>query len=143
MKLSNMKTGMVVITRNHEEFVVLRDLYNGGTIQNLFWNPHDWLPFDRFNDDLTCIPDYDDLFDLYNDLIQFCVDEEKNNEAINAYKGVIEAEKKLVNTTEQHESYLHNLGLNCGSLASLYLSVGQIEDAKKWYFEGIKIFELG
>lgn len=64
MKLSNMKTGMVVITRNHEEFVVLRDLYNGGTIQNLFWNPHDWLPFDRFNDDLTCIPDYDDLFDL-------------------------------------------------------------------------------
>lgn len=89
----------------------------------------------------SCRDFYDDLFDLYNDLIQFCVDEEKNNEAINAYKEVIEAEKKLVNTTEQHESYLHNLGLNCGSLASLYLSVGQIEDAKKWYFEGIKIFE--
>ena len=64
MKLSDMKTGMVVITRNHEVFVVLRDLYHCGAIQNLFWNPHDWLSFDRFNDDLTCIPDYDDLFDL-------------------------------------------------------------------------------
>ncbi len=64
MKLSDMKTGMVVIARNHEVFVVLRDLYHCGSIQNLFWNPHDWLFFDRFNDDLTCIPDYDDLFDL-------------------------------------------------------------------------------
>ena len=64
MKLSEMRTGMVVIARNHEVFVVLRDLYHCGSIQNLFWNPHDWLFFDRFNDDLTCIPDYDDLFDL-------------------------------------------------------------------------------
>ena len=64
MKLSDMRTGMIVITRNREIFVVLRDLYHCGTIQSLFWNPHDWLSFDRFNDDLTCIPDYDDLFDL-------------------------------------------------------------------------------
>ena len=63
MKLSNLKTGMVVITRNHEVFVVLRDLYHWGSIQNLIWNPHDWLLFDRYNDDLTCIPEYDDLFD--------------------------------------------------------------------------------
>ena len=41
MKLSDMRTGMIVITRNHEIFVVLRDLYHCGTIQNFFWNPHD------------------------------------------------------------------------------------------------------
>lgn len=64
MKLSNMKNGMVAITRNHEVFIVLRDLYHCGTIQSFFWNPHDWFPFYDFNDDLTCIPNYDDLFDL-------------------------------------------------------------------------------
>ena len=64
MKLSNMRTGMIVVTRNHEIFVVLRNLYHWGSIQNFFWNPHDWLPFDDFNDDMTCIPNYDDEFDL-------------------------------------------------------------------------------
>ena len=84
---------------------------------------------------------HDELIQLYDDFIQFHDDEDKTDEAINAYKKAIETGKKIVNATVQNERYLVALGSYCDSLASLYLSSGQIEEAKESYFEGIRVYE--
>ena len=63
MKLSDLRTGMFVITRNHDIYLVLRDFLSYGSTGNLFWKYGDWLYFDRYNDDLTCRVDYDDFID--------------------------------------------------------------------------------
>ena len=60
MQLADLKTGMIVITRNHKIFYVLRDILNGGCIQNILWNHGDWIFFNHYNDDLTCRVDYDE-----------------------------------------------------------------------------------
>lgn len=60
MQLADLKTGMIVITRNNKVFYVLRDFLNGPSMKNLIWNRGDWLFFDHYNDDLTCHIDYDE-----------------------------------------------------------------------------------
>ena len=60
MQLADLKTGMIVITRNNNVFYVLRDFLNGPSMKNLIWNRGDWLFFDHYNDDLTCHVDYDE-----------------------------------------------------------------------------------
>ena len=60
MQLADLKTGMIVITRNNKVFYVLRNFLNGFSTKNLIWSRGDWLFFDHYNDDLTCHVDYDE-----------------------------------------------------------------------------------
>lgn len=61
MKLSDLKTGMIVTNRKGEEFVVFKDFclsdesenYKKGIICNA--KQHSWLSLDKFNEEMECL----------------------------------------------------------------------------------------
>ena len=51
MKKSDLKTGMVVLTRSLKDYLVLRNT-EFDDVCDLLWRPEGWLPLDRYTDDL-------------------------------------------------------------------------------------------
>ena len=60
MICSDLKTGMIVETRNGSRYIVMRDTGIGGDQENVMIHPYDgdegngWMPLDHYHDDLTC-----------------------------------------------------------------------------------------
>ena len=56
MKKGDLKTGMVVITREGGSYVVIRDTIFDGEKKDVLWQKGGWMPLEEYSDDMECIP---------------------------------------------------------------------------------------